>query len=90
MDSMNIFEIIPMEHTLIVNKPAKGPGPVTLMNIKPYTKAGIVLIAITIVLNTRAIGLGTTFVAPKKANGIASTAPTSVPKKAIHSVSNNK
>ena len=35
MDSMNIFEIIPIEQTLLVKRPAKGPGPVTLMNIKP-------------------------------------------------------
>ena len=44
----------------------------------------------TMVLKTRAIGLGTTFVAPKKAKGIANTAPTKVPKNAMQRVSKSR
>ena len=44
----------------------------------------------TRVLTTTAIGFGTIFVADKNANGIAKIDPTKVPKKAIHTVSNNR
>ena len=73
-----------------MSSPANGPGPVTRINISPYTNAGIVRIAI---INTRKIsatGFGIRFAAARKESGIDNTAPTIVPKNAIHMVSSNR
>ena len=35
MLSINILDTMPMEHRDMVSRPAKGPGPVTRMNIRP-------------------------------------------------------
>ena len=50
----------------------------------------MVLMAITTVLKKMAMGDGTMFVAPRKAKGTARTAPTRVPRKAMHSVSTRR
>jgi hypothetical protein len=65
----------------IVNIPAKGPGPVTLINISPYTKTGIVRTAMTNKRPIKAIGLITILVEARKENGREIIAPTIVPKK---------
>src|SRR5699024_9094787 len=62
----------------------------TLINIRPYTKDGIVRITTS---NVRVIKerTGPTILCDiKNATGIASTDPNIVPKNAIHIVSNNK
>ena len=51
---------------------------------------GMVLIAMTDILKTSAIGLGTMFDAPRKENGIANTKPTMVPRKAMDIVSKRR
>ena len=35
MHSVNILDTMPMEHTDMVISPAKAPGPVTRMNMRP-------------------------------------------------------
>ena len=84
------FKTMHIEHIDIVNKPVKSPGPVTRMNISPYTKGGTVLIAMIITLPIRLIGFGTILVAEINANGTAKIAPTTVPRNAIQTVSRSK
>src|SRR5699024_11564834 len=73
-----------------VSTPANGPGPVTRINIRPYTNAGIVRIIIKINLVNHATGFGTRLDADKKANGTDKNAPIIVPRKAIANVSTSK
>src|SRR5699024_8976776 len=88
--STNSLANIPIELREIVNTPANGPGPVTRININPYTREGTVRIMMSTNLVTNEMGFGTTLDADKKASGTAKVAPIMVPRKAIAIVSINK
>ena len=84
---MNLFVRSPILHIIIVSTPAKLPGPVTLINISPYTYTGTVLIAITTSLPIKAIGAGMNFLELINVSITANTAPAHVPATAIAIVS---
>ncbi|MNI90249.1 hypothetical protein D3C73_1477470 [compost metagenome] len=81
---------MPTEVMPTVITPANGPGPDTRMNIRPYTRAGIVRIKISSMRVSQASHFGTMFEAARKASGIDRTAPTIVPRNAIATVSSSK
>ena len=82
--------VIPIPETAKVKTPVNGPGPVTRININPYTKAGKVRIIAMMKVKMWATQLGTKLRDERKANGKDKTAPTSVPKKAMATVSNKR
>ena len=90
MLSINILDTMPMEHSDMVSRPAKGPGPVTRMNIRPYTKAGMVRMAAMSTRPMSATGLGTRLLALMNDSGSEITAPTMVPRNAMQNVSSSR
>ena len=60
------------------------------MNIRPYTKAGMVRMAAITMRPIRASGLGTRLLAEMKDRGSEITAPTIVPRKAMQNVSSSR
>ena len=81
---------MPIEQSDIVRSPANGPGPVTRMNMRPYTNAGIVRMAAITVRPMSAIGFGTRLLAERNASGSEMTAPTIVPRNAMQNVSSSR